>query len=247
MVRNTPNYVGIEILGDRMDLDTLYLALHTVVGEELEYKYYEGPRIRVLSVCYDLRHALMGDSDVEFVGNGLDRDKMKRMALVAQEQNLYYKTRVIWPEILFVTAALNDFIRLYAKKQAKNAPLPLLDRRAFWDPSVATVRLFQAEIVKTLKDSVAEASFSRMVNLMNKDYPWMAGYATQYVDMLNIRHLELDADERQKSLPTIAKRLMERGKEYQKMLQDITTMAHKHNCSVENIELSLDYPTQIDW
>jgi hypothetical protein len=36
-LRNTPNLAGIEICGDYKDLDTLYMALLTIVGDEGEY------------------------------------------------------------------------------------------------------------------------------------------------------------------------------------------------------------------
>jgi hypothetical protein len=48
-----------------------------------------------------------------------------------------------------------------------------------------------------------------MMHLLNKDYTWLEGYAEQYVDLLNIRFLDMDKEKRLKSLPTIAKRLSE--------------------------------------
>ena len=44
---------------------------------ENENIIYESAMNRVMGVCYDLRHALMGDRDIEFVDNGMDYDKMK--------------------------------------------------------------------------------------------------------------------------------------------------------------------------
>lgn len=246
-LRNTENFAGIEISGDFLDLDSLYTALHIVVGDEGEFGDYEGARLRVLGLCYDLRHALMGEGDVEFVENGLNADQMKRMALVALDKNLYYKTRVYYPEALFVTIALNDFIHLYARKQAKTAPFPLLDKRNVWDSSIANIRVFQSEISTCIQQAVTESSFSRMMNLMHKNYPWTDSYATQYVDMLNIRYLNMDNDQRKKGLPTMAKRLVEQGKEYKKVEREVTAMAREHNCSVENIGVDWDYPKNIDW
>ncbi|WP_218240578.1 hypothetical protein, partial [Pseudomonas sp. 2822-17] len=68
--KNTPNNTGIALYGDNMDFDNLYEALHTVVGKEDEIEAYYSSRMRVLGVCYDIRHALMGDRDYEFVDNG---------------------------------------------------------------------------------------------------------------------------------------------------------------------------------
>lgn len=132
---------------------------------------------------YDIRHAFQGDREFEFVRNGMDADRMRMLEMITPEKNLYYKCQVYYPEALFVTIALNDFIRLYAKKQAKSAPFPLLDKKNLWDSAIANVRLFQGEVVKCLQKVVTEASFKRMLNLMHKDYPWVHGYATQYLDM----------------------------------------------------------------
>lgn len=68
-LHNIPNLAGIEISGDYLDLDTLYLALHTIVGDEGEYGDYEGARLRVLGVMYDIRHAFQGVREFEFVRN----------------------------------------------------------------------------------------------------------------------------------------------------------------------------------
>ncbi|MHB1628483.1 MAG: DUF6904 family protein [Bacilli bacterium] len=246
-VRSTPHDAGVEVLGDYLDLDGLYLSLHTVVGDEGEFGHYEGARLRVLGVCYDLRHALMGDRNVEFVENGLDADKIKRLAVIAQEKNLYYKIQVLWPEVLFVVMALNDFLWLHAKKLSKEKFTPLMDRRSVWDPDIAHVRMFQSAVAKCVKDTVSEAAFPRIMNQINKGYPWLDGYITQYVDRLNLRFLDLETDQRRKSISTMAKRLGERGEEYRILERDVTAAARHHNCSVDDISSGLDYPEDIAW
>jgi hypothetical protein len=128
-VKNTPNNTGIAIYGDFMDFEGIYDALHTIVGDEDEYLPYDAARLRVLGVCYDIRHALMGDREIEFVDNGMDEDKMRRLATITTDKNIYLAFNVLWPEILFVTMALNDFIRLYANKQAKKSYDMMLDKR----------------------------------------------------------------------------------------------------------------------
>ena len=120
-VKNTPNNTGVAVYGDYMDFENLYEALHTVVGDEDEFVGFEAARTRVLGVCYDIRHALMGDREIEFVDNGMDEEKKRRMSVLASDKNVYLKIYVLWPEILFVTMALNDFIRLYARKKAKKS------------------------------------------------------------------------------------------------------------------------------
>jgi len=74
-VKNTPNNTGVAIYGDYMDFENFYEALHAVVGDEDEFVGFEAARIRVLGICYDIRYALMGDREIEFVDNGMDEEK----------------------------------------------------------------------------------------------------------------------------------------------------------------------------
>ncbi len=244
---NTPNFAGIEISGDHHDLNTLYMALLMIVGDEGEYGNYEGARLRVFAMMYDIRHAFQGDREFRLVRNILDEERIRGLETTIPEANLYYKCDVYYPEALFVVLAINDFIWLYAKKQAKSAPFPLLDKKNLWDTYIATARLFQSLMMNCVKKVITEASFNRVKNLMHKDYPWMAGYATQYLDTLNIRYLNLrDREQRAKELSKIVKRMMERSEEYRQIEAEVRAMAREHNCSVEDISLAEDYP-EVEW
>lgn len=247
-VKNTRNNAGVAIYGDSLDFDMLYDSLHDVVGDELEHERHEAARIRVLAVCYDLRHALMGDREIEFVDNGMDKDKMKNMGVITHDKNIYLKINVLWPEILFVTVALNDFIELYARKHVKTHYHAVLEKRNIWNNSIAQVRMFQAAVAKCISENVSPASYSRMLKLMNHDYTWMGGYITQYLDLLNIRFINMDKEKRLKNIPTMAKRLNERDEEYQQLESAVLDGAKEYSCSVEDIRLQgIDYPEEIDW
>ena len=246
-VKNTPNNTGVAIYGDYMDFENLYEALQTVVGNEDEFVTYDAARIRVLGVCYDIRHALIGDREIESVDNGMDDEKKRRMSVLAPDKNVYLKINVLWPEMLFVTMALNDFIRLYARKKAKKSYDFMLDKQNIWDEAIALVRFFQAAVVKCIKETVSEASFSRMMNLMNKDYTWFDGYTRQYLDILNCRFIDMDSEKRLKSIPIMTKRLAERGEEYQQVRAEVAATAREYNTYEANIKPPVDYPEDIEW
>ena len=248
-IRNTANLAGIEISGDYQDLDTLYMALLFITGDESEYLNYEGARLRILGVMYDIRHAFQADREFEFIDNGMDAESMKLLGMITPDKNLYYKVNVYYLEALFVTMAINDFIRLYAKKQAKSSTYPLVDKKILWDSHIATARLFQSLVANCLKEAVTEASYKRILNLLHKDYTWTDGYTTQYLDMLNIRYLNIEEkEERAKSLSTLVKKMTEKGKEYQEIERGVRETAIANNCSTEDIRLSnWDYPEDIEW
>ncbi|GAB6179029.1 hypothetical protein JCM14036_03480 [Desulfotomaculum defluvii] len=245
--KNTPNNTGVAIYGDFMDFEALYDQLHEIVGDEGVYPSYDTARIRVLGVCYDLRHAMMGDREIEFIDNGMDQDKMRRLSTITSDKNIYLVINVLWPEMLFVLMALNDFVLLHARKQAKNTYTVMRHHKNIWDNSIAQVRFFQAAVAKCLKETVSEASYTRMINLMTKDYTWFDNYMTQYLDLLNLKFIEMDKEKRLKSIPTMAKRLVEKGKEYINLKEDLEEAAKLHNCSVKNLRLKKDYPENIEW
>ncbi len=246
-VKNTPNNTGVAIYGDYMDFDTLYNALHTLTGDEGEFISFEGARLRVLGVCYDIRHALMGDREIEYVDNGMDQDMMKRFATISSGKNIYLSINVLWPEMLFVMMVLNDFVRLYAKKQSKNSYNMMMDRRVVWDPEIAHVKVFQAAVAKCIKEIISDSSYSRIMKLMTKEYEWFDDYATQYVDLLNCSFLEMDSEKRLKNITIMAKRLAEFGREYQEVKSEVIEAAKKNSCSINNIRLNVEYPEDIEW
>jgi len=236
-VTNTPNHVGVAVHGDCLDFDELYDALHDIVGEEDQYTEYEAVRIRVLGVCYDIRHALMGDREIEFVDNGMNEDKMKVLAMITPKKNIYLGIHVLWPEILFVTMSLNDFILLHGKKY----------KQPQWNKTIATVQKFQAAVAECIKLTVTEVSYKRMLNMMVLNYPRFNEYATQYIDILNEKFLAMDKEKRLKNIPIMAKRIAEPGSEYRQIKNEILQEALKYNCSLDEIRYELEYPENIEW
>lgn len=247
IAKNTSNNTGIAVYGDYRDLEELYEALHAIVGKEEEYPAYVTARLRVLGVCYDIRHALMGNREMEFVENGLDDEKKKWLGVIAPDKNVYLKFHVFWPEMLFIIMALNDFVKLYARKNAKKGYDVMVDKRNIWDPSIAMVRVFQSSVTKCMKETVSDASFARMINMMNKDYTWLDHYATQYVDILNCRFLEMDKHKRMKNISTMAKRLAEFSDEYQQVKSQVFAAAREYNCPISEIRPNVEYPEDFEW
>lgn len=248
-VRNTPNNSGVAVYGDYNDFEGLYEALHDIVGEEGEHRYYDGARLRILAVCYDLRHALMGDRDYEFVENGMDEDKRRKMAVLAPDCNLYLVVNVLWPEILFVTMALNVFLEVYALKQVKASGSEKLfeDRKVIWDKNIAQVRILQAQLAEALQDTVSKNAYARIHKLLNDNHIPIIEYITQYLDILNVRFLKMDNEKRLKNISISAKRIANPNEEYFFLKHQVKKEADRLNCGVEDLKINLDYPEDIVW
>ncbi len=246
-VKNTPNNIGVAIHGDYMDMENLYKALHAVAKDDGECIEFERLSIRVLGVCYDIRHAMMGHREIEFVNNGMDEGKKRHMSLLTPDKNVYFKIYVLWPEMLFVTMVLNKFICLYAQKRAKKSYDLMLAKENIWDESIAMVRVLQAAIMKCIKETVSDASFRRMMNLVSKDYAWLNDYTRQYLDILNCRFIDMAKEKRLKNISIMAKKLVERGEEYKQVKAEIAAAAKHYNTYEDNIKPPVDYPEDFKW
>lgn len=236
-IENTPNLTGVLIKGDRYDFENLYESLHHIVGTEETVKDHYNARIRVLSLCYDLRHAMMGDRNAFFKPHGLDEEDMAYLSLVGSKHNLYLSFEFLWPELLFIVFSLEDFIPLYAKREKAYA----------WDATIMTVRHFQSLVAKLLEETVTPRQFSNIKKLMEPTSIQYEGYFTQYVDVQNIKWMNMTKEQRQKNLSVFAKRFHPESTEYQKEKEAILKAAKEYNCHPSQIHYDRDYPDWVDW
>ena len=75
----------------------------------------------------------------------------------------------------------------------------------------------------------------------------MDRYITQYLDILNERFIKMNKEKRLKNLSIIAKRIVERGREYRDLESELIEEAKQNNCPVDDLRLELDFPEDIEW
>lgn len=253
-VKNTPNLTGVEISGDFYDLDKLVDAFYAVTVDPFSEKNKTHINIstRVLGLCYDLRHAMQGDRAVELVENGMNEGIMKFHSIIAPRHNVYYKCNYLYPEMFFVILALNELVNIRMRELAKSryAYNQALDKNVIWDEKIASIRMFQAEFAKCLRETLTDSSFSRWLSVMNKNYINIERIAGQYVDMLNIKYLKMNQEKRLKNLMAIAKRIAEfqTDPDHREIKEVITQAAKEQGCPEEEIGLEgIEYPEEIIW
>ena len=95
-IKTTEKLTGVVVSGTYGDLNNLYDALSNVIVEEWSYPEFEACRIRVLGLCYDIRHAYQGDRNRGKVEFGEE----------------VFSFEYLWPEMVFIFAVLDDFNRL---------------------------------------------------------------------------------------------------------------------------------------
>ena len=240
-ITNTPQYAGVTIAGDYQDLDELYEALHKIVGEEDELPAYDSVRLRVLSICYDIRHSLMGNRGATTVPNGFDRERARCMPILASETNVYLTFEVMWPELLFVSFSLNDFIQLYEKRPHSHP----------WDPTITAVRKFQGAVARCLQETLSESKFGHIKKYIRPHkyygYGLYGDYATQYLDHLNIKFLRMKPEKRLANISIMAKRLGELDHNYLAAREAVHNAARKMNAPVSEIKFKEEYPEDFEW
>lgn len=253
-IKNTENLGGVTISGDINDLYNLVEAFYAVTIDEYseKHKRYIEMSTRVLGLCYDIRHAYQGDREVEFVDNNMDEDKMRFHSTITSKSNVYYKCNYLYPEMFFIMLALNELVELRIKDLTKTKYIykEAMDKNVIWDDKIAVIRVFQGEFVKCVKEVLTEASFSRWLKVMNQEYLNIEEIVGQYLDMLNIKYINMNKEKRLKNLNSMAKRIAEYSydRDHQEIMEVVSEAAKENGCSKGDIRLEgIEYPEDIVW
>ncbi|MHB1484258.1 MAG: DUF6904 family protein [Saccharofermentanales bacterium] len=255
--KTTENLTGVSISGDYDDLENLVDAFHHITVDEYtdtkqKYQRYVDISTRVLGLCYDARHAYQGDRDVELVDNGMDDMKKKAHSIIASKKNVYYKFNYLYPEMFFVMIALNELVKVRIRDltKAKYIFVEVFDKNVIWDETIATIRSFQAGFVKCVKETISDALFSRWMKIMTDDNTGIERIAGQYVDLLNIKYIDMTKEDRLKNFTKIAKQIAEFDtfNDHSDIKDIVVEAAKEQGCSPENIQIKgIEYPEDIAW
>ncbi|AQQ54477.1 hypothetical protein B0X71_16125 [Planococcus lenghuensis] len=232
----TPNQAGVKISGDYFDLDELNMAIYRVIGEEGKYYDYQGARMRILGMCYEIRHAAQGDRNIESVFNGLHEHTKVQHGFIAPAKNIYFSAEVLWPEVLFAVLALKDFAVLYAKEQGHTD----------WDLNLPVIAKFQSLVLDCLQGHVPDEVFSTVREAFSGPSS-VEEYAIQYIDMLNLQIIDMEKADREKILPAIAVKVARQDKDYQAFRSEVLRAAGPGKQSIHEIRIGREYPENINW
>jgi len=256
-IKNTPNLTGVTISGDFYDLYDLVEAFHEITIDEYsehakKHRPYIDISIRVLGLCYDIRHAYQGDREVELVDNHMIEEKMKWHSVITPKSNVYYSCNCPYPEMFFVMLALNALVELRIMDCVKTNDVykGAMDGKVVWDETIATIRLFQAKFAECVKNTVPRGTFTRWQNLMNSEYMFIKDIAGQFIDVLNIRYINMTVEQRLKNLSTFARRIAKfrYDEEHNEIKNIVMKAAKEYNCDPCDIRLKeIDYPEDFEW
>jgi hypothetical protein len=226
-VKLTPKLAGLSISGDVQDLRELYDALSDIIGEEpIEGSDYEMPALSILAVCYELCEAWQGNRQVEFTDNGLSDEMRQNLKILAPLRNVYFKTRILMPEIIFDIMALNDFI----ENSSRKLKIPDLD------PTIQRVRLFQALVASALQSALDPAAAKRLARLLYGTVPRFRSFYTHYVDDLTQKFLKQTPEKRRQQIVPLARRLDSLSDDYLRLAAELAATAADLHCQIPDLE-----------
>ena len=256
--RNTENLTGVTISGTFEDLQETYEAIERVMGPGLSDDLTS---LRVLGVCYDLRHCFMGNREVEAVDNNYHEDLQKWHSLIHPQSNIHYSVNILWLELMFATLTLDGYIwkysddKMYRKMMRESS---IVDDREFYDNTrfedIALVRLFQEKVWNAFRRACGDAACNRLykqsktaVETRYSSYG-MLSYYTQYIDTLEMKYLKAKPEKRNKLLATLVKKMIVKGDDYYELEARILHFILESGACAEDVQLAdVEYPEEIIW
>ena len=254
-IRNTENLTGVTISGDFYDFYDLVDAFHEIAIDEYSEKHihYHAMSTRLLGICYDVRHAYMGDREVAFVDNHMNEDKMAWHGVIAPQQNIYYECNIFYTEMIFAMLAINELIKIRMQDLIKSKHLmydSYTNKKVIWDKTIIVLRAFQSAFAKCVQDTLTPNSYSRWLSTITNPYTNIFSIATQYLDIITIKWIDWTKEKRLKSLSSVTRRIADfwDDDEHNEIKREVYLAAKEFNCHESEIRLKdYDYPVDIAW
>lgn len=144
---------------------------------------YDEVKMRLLGLCYDIRHAYMGDREVVLKDNVLNEDLKEEMGIKNCEQNIYYSVNVLYPEALFLALAVpNMFIccnYYYGKRDECDQEFKMFSSNSDYLKDKALLMLLSAVIFQSLEEVIGSDEFNKVYKLIEKSREYYIHYVTQ--------------------------------------------------------------------
>lgn len=253
----TENLVGITIEGDYEDFYEIVESIYRMTGFEESYDdCCWSIKNRLLGICYDIRHAFMGDRDIKLVDNGVHDEMMKWHSMILPKQEVHFSVNVMFPEAVFVALSApelyvwqSQYYRKKSKRQEENATFPPTHKYSNYIRDKAVIDTLSAVILGAFAEVIGDDELEKLFKVRGHKYEDIfLNYATQYVDKCNIEYLKTAPEKRKDKLRNIAKRFVQQPDAYKKMKRDLEYSAKQYGCSLHELhDPKLEYPKEIEW
>lgn len=253
-INPTEKLTGISIRGDYADFNNLVDSIYRLTSFDDDlHDFHYGVKNRLLGLCYEVRHAYMGDRDVVLEDNGMSREKMKYHGIITSERNVYYSVNILFPEAIFLAASVPEMYifssRYYGKRAAKTSELlkpafPYSD----YIKDQANLDVLCASIWKALGQVIGDEELEKILTLLMRTEEEYFDYATLYIDKCNMELFKTAVDKRPGKLKSIAKRIIKKSTSYYNLETDLKYYAKMYGTSIYDLEdPNIEYPDEIEW
>ena len=252
----TENLAGITIEGDHDDFYEIMESIYRMTGLEESYDdYYWSVKNRLLGVCYDIRHAFMGDRDIKLVDNGVHDEMMKWHSMILPRQEVHFSVNIMFPEAVFVALSAPELYvwssQYYGQRTKKQEEMAAFPAQKYSDyvRDKAIIDTLSAVVLGALAEVIGDDELEKLFKLRGHQYgDIFFNYATQYVDKCNIEYLKTVPEKRKDKLRNIAKRFVQQPDAYKNMKRDLEYSAKQYGCSFHEMhDPKLEYPEEIEW
>lgn len=254
-VKPTEHLTGITIQGDYKDFYELVDSIYRITGLDDDPKeIYYGVKNRLLGMCYDIRHAFMGDRDIVLEDNGMSDEVMKWHEMITPTQNVYYSVNVLFPEAIFVAVSVPQmyiFSSVYygmkgKRKEADDQlpPVPYSD----YIRDKANLDVLCAGVWQALGKVIGDEELEKLIRLIQRTDESYIYYVTHYIDKCNIELLKTESDKRKDKIRNIAKRIVKKPQAYINMEDDLRYWAKEYKTSIYELQdPNIEYPEDFEW
>ena len=247
----TEHLTGVTIQGDLQDFYELTESIYRITGivDDPTSAYY-GVRNTLLAICYDIRHAYMGDHDIFTVENGMNQEIMRWHKMITPTNNVYYSGNVLFPLAIFAAVSMQQAFpsarKFYESKNMEEGEH--LPPYSDYVHDKAYLNQFAAGVWQALGEVIGGLELEKIIRSWENSYDSYACYATQYIDKCNIELLKAPLEKRKDKLRNIAKRLVKAPQAYYTLLRDLHAAAKEYNTDIYSLHDSrLEYPEEIEW
>ena len=252
----TKNLTGVIIQGD---FDTFYDIVHSIynltgIVEDSDDVYYS-VKIHLLGLCYDMRHAFMGDREVFLEKNNLNEEKQAWHGIKAPEENLYYSVNMLFPEMIFLALAVPQMYQFSFKNYGykycevrEDGGNPPVIPYADYVRDKANMDVLFAGVWQALSEVVGAEEAEKLILSARRSMEDYMKYMTQYVDKCNVDYIKTPVEKRKDKLRNMTKRLIKKPDAYRNMERDIRYAAMEYGVSVHEIhDPRVEYPEDVEW
>jgi len=257
-VTNTPALTGVTISGEYDDLNALVDAIYEVTisdydeGLNKTTARYLNISLHVLGLAYDIRHAAQGDRDLTTRPNGLQEWHAEAFGAALPATTVLYSVNVFYPQVILVTMALNDLVKLRMRRLAKTRydfEVPF-DKTVITDRTIAVIRLFQSGLMSAIGEVLTKASLTRWLNIVYDRATDVTGITHPFIDTWNLRYLAMSRETRVKKLLTVTRRFAayRTDKENIEFRRAVDQAVVEYRCDESDLRFPhLQYPDEIEW